>query len=65
MVRQWIQWMQERLVPTTVMCNLKIIQAVLRVGVAEGLLESNVAEHLKVVREETEGFVPFEPKKYS
>lgn len=62
MVRTWIQWMQKRLVPTTVLSNLKIMKAVFRVGVAEGLLEENVAEHLTVSPEAVEGYVPFEPE---
>ena len=62
MVRQWIKWMQERLVPTTVLSNLKIMKAVLRVGVSEGLLEENVAENLMVIPEEVEGYLPFEPQ---
>ena len=59
MVRSWIGCMQERLVPCTVSSNLKLIKAILNVGVAEGLLEANVASTLSVTFEAVEGYQPF------
>ena len=59
MIRDWIKWMQSRLQATTVLSNLKIIKAVLGTGVSEGLLETNVAEKLRVSTESVEGYLPF------
>ncbi len=59
MVRKWIQWMRGQVVPTTVLSNLKLIKAILKTGVAEGLLKENVAETLTVTAEEVEGYLPF------
>jgi len=59
MVRKWIRWMKGRVDPGTVLSNLKLMKAILRAGVAEGLLKENVAETLTVSVEYVEGYVPF------
>ena len=63
MVRQWIQVMRARgLAPATVKSQVKLIKAILDIGVSEALLDTNAAKTLKLSGGSSTGYKPFTSK---